>query len=79
MLDNDPSTFKEAIKIKYSSEWLVAMKDEIRTMSINNVSYLVEIPKGVEIVGLRWVYKTKYDSKRNIERFKIRLIVKGFT
>ena len=51
MLDNDPSIFKEAIKIKYSSESLIAMMNEIRTMSINNVSYLVEIPKGVETVG----------------------------
>ena len=38
-----------------------------------------EIPKGAKTVGCKWVYKTKRDSKGKIERYKARLIVKGFT
>jgi hypothetical protein len=30
-------------------------------------------------VGCKWLYKTKYDSKGKVERFKGRLIAKGFT
>ena len=37
------------------------MKDEIRSMSTNDVWDLVEIPKGANTMGYRWVYKTKYD------------------
>jgi hypothetical protein len=33
----------------------------------------------MEPVGYKWVYKTKRDSKRNVERFKVRLVAKGFT
>ena len=33
---------------------------------------------GVKIVGCKWVYKTKYDSKENVERYKARLLAKCF-
>jgi hypothetical protein len=78
-IQTDPSSFKEAMKSRHSSEWLDAMKDEMKSMSTNDVWDLVEIPKGAKMVGCKWVYKTKQDSKGNIERFKARLVAKGFT
>jgi hypothetical protein len=48
-------------------------------MSTNRVWDLEEIPKQAKTVGYRWVYKIKYDSRENIERFKARLMAKGFT
>jgi hypothetical protein len=48
-------------------------------MSSNDVWNLVEIPDGAKRVGYKWVYKTKYDSKGKIERFKAKLVAKGFT
>ena len=55
------------------------MEDEMKSMSANKVWDLEEISKGAKIVGCIWVYKTKCDSKGNIERFKARLVEKGFT
>ncbi|WVZ57975.1 LOW QUALITY PROTEIN: hypothetical protein U9M48_008298 [Paspalum notatum var. saurae] len=55
------------------------MEDEMRSMSINKVWDLEEIPKGTKTVSSKWVYKTKRDSKENIERHKARLVAKGFT
>jgi hypothetical protein len=63
----------------YSSKWLDAMEDEIRSMSVNKVWDLEEIPKVAKTVGCKWVYKTKCDFNGNIERFKTRLMAKGFT
>jgi hypothetical protein len=56
-----------------------AMEDEMRSMSTNRVWDLEEISKGAKTVGCKWVYKTKCDSKENIERFKARLVAKCFT
>jgi hypothetical protein len=55
------------------------MEDEIKSTSINKVWDLEPIPKRAKTVGCKWVYKTKRDSQGNIERFKVRLVAKGFT
>jgi hypothetical protein len=36
-IEIDPSSFKEAMKSRHSSEWLDAMKDEMKSMSTNDV------------------------------------------
>jgi hypothetical protein len=77
-MEGDPTSFEEAIRSVHSSEWLEAMKDKMKSMSTNDVWDLEEIPKGAKTVGCKWVYKTKCDSKGNIERYKARLVVKGF-
>ena len=70
---NDPTSFEESMTSGHSSKWLEAMNDEIKSMSINDVWDLVEIPEGVKKVGCKWGYRTKHDSKGNVERFKARL------
>jgi hypothetical protein len=44
-IEGDPTSFEEAMKSAYSSKWLDAMEDEMRSISINKVWYLEEIPK----------------------------------
>jgi hypothetical protein len=36
-MEGDPTSFEEAMRSAYSSKWLEAMKDEMRSMSINKV------------------------------------------
>ena len=72
-----PPHLKEAMRNAHSSKWLEAMQDKMRSMSTNSVWDLEKIPKGAKTVGCRWVYKIKYDSKGNVERFKVRLVAKG--
>jgi hypothetical protein len=78
-MEDDPTSFEESMRSEYSSKWLDAMKDEIKSMSTNKVWDLEEIPKRAKTVGCKWVYKTKYDSYGNIDKFKARLVAKGYT
>ena len=75
-MEGDPTSFEEAMRSAHSSKWLEAMEDEMKSMKTNRVWNLETIPKGAKTVGYKWVYKTKYNSKGNVERFKARLVVK---
>ncbi|RDX81853.1 hypothetical protein CR513_37428, partial [Mucuna pruriens] len=49
------------------------IKDNVQT---NN---LVELPEGVKLIGCKWIFKIKKNSKGNIKRYKTRLVAKDFT
>jgi hypothetical protein len=78
-IEGAPSSFEEAMSRPDASKWQDAMEDEMRSMSANKVWDLEEIPKGAKLVGYKWVYKVKYDSEGNIEKYKGRHVAKGFT
>ena len=78
-IENDPVTFSQAMNDVNSDKWLEAMKDELKSMVQNEVWDLVELPEGHQKVGCKWVFKTKRDSHGNLERYKARLVSKGFT
>ena len=39
---------------------------------------LVDVPKGVKPTGCRWVFKVKYNTDDSVNRYKARLVVKGY-
>ena len=50
----------------------------MKTMEDNDVSDLVKLLEGAKLIGCKWIFKTKRDSNDNIERYKARLVTKGF-
>ena len=78
-MEKYPTSYEEAMRSPHSSIWMKAMEDEMKSMSSKDVWDLEEIPKGAKTVGCKWVYKIKYDSKGNIEKYKARLVAEGFT
>ena len=75
----DPTTFEEAIISPDKEKWLVAMDKEMPSLKANDVYELVELPKNRQTVGSKWVYKRKFKSDGSVERFKSRLVAKGFS
>ena len=78
-LEDDPIYFSQAKQCVNFENWIDAIKDEMKSMEDNDVWDLVELPKGVKSVGCKWFFKTKRDSKGNVERYKAHLVAKGFT
>ena len=77
--ENDPKSFSQAMSCKELELWYNAMKDEMSSMRCNDVWDLVELPNGAKVIGCKWVFKTKKYSLGNIERYKAKLVAKGFT
>ena len=78
-VEDDPITFSQVVGGSESTLWYNSMKDEMNSMANNQVWDPVELPKGAKVIGCKWVLKTKRDSLGNIERYKVRLVAKGFT
>ena len=55
------------------------MKDEIKSMEHNDVWDLVKLLEIEKSIGCKWIYKTKQDSKGNVEINESCLVTKGFT
>jgi hypothetical protein len=49
-MEDDPTSYEEAMRSAHSSKWLAAMKDEMKSMSANKVWDLKTILKGAKTV-----------------------------
>eukprot|EP00253_Pinus_taeda_P034724 PITA_34724 len=54
------------------------MDKEIEAIENNDTWDLINLPKDKNLIGVKWVYKTKLNEKGQIDRFKVRLVAKGF-
>ena len=54
------------------------MSFEMMSLYKNDVWILVEPPEGRKIVGSKWVYNVKKDADGNVERYKARVVARGF-
>jgi Reverse transcriptase (RNA-dependent DNA polymerase) len=55
------------------------MKEELKASEKNKTWVIVQLPKEKKSVGCKWVYKIKYNSNETVERYKTRLVIKGYT
>jgi len=76
---NVPDTYSEAIHSENSHNWKEAMNDEIRALNENETWQLQEMPENKKALDCKWVYKIKETPDGTIERYKARLVVKGFS
>ncbi|KAL6331545.1 hypothetical protein AAG906_011485 [Vitis piasezkii] len=71
-----PNTIQEALKI---SEWKKAVQDEIDALEKNGTWTITDLPVGKRPVGCKWIFTIKYKADGSVERFKARLVARGFT
>ena len=73
---SEPASFHQVVQF---FEWNDAMAREITALELNNTWTLTQLPPSKSPIGCKWVYRIKYHPYATIERYKTRLVVKGFT
>eukprot|EP00253_Pinus_taeda_P031401 PITA_31401 len=72
---DDPVHFEDAVN---EDKWIEAMNEEIDAIEKSKTWELVEPPEGKDVIGVKWVDKTKSNAEGKIDRHKARLVVKGY-
>ncbi|CAI7806087.1 unnamed protein product, partial [Closterium sp. NIES-54] len=77
-MPGEPATLKEALEISDAEEWKKAMESELKSIEENGTWELVELPEGRKAITSKWLFKIKSDADGKIERYKSRLVAKGY-
>ncbi|MCO5606886.1 hypothetical protein L7F22_061077 [Adiantum nelumboides] len=74
-----PLSVHDAFASSESKEWHAAILDELQALEEANTWELVPPPEHHNIVSCKWLLKKKYHPNGSTDRYKARLVARGFT
>ncbi|CAI7862462.1 unnamed protein product [Closterium sp. NIES-53] len=74
----EPATLKQTLESSDAEDWKQAMESEMKCIVENSTWELVQIPEGRKAITSKWLFKIKSDADGKIERYKSRLVAKGY-
>lgn len=74
----EPATHQEAMRSPHAQQWREAMDAEMESLHANGTWELEQLPPGSKALPCKWVFKVKQHADGSIERFKARVVAKGF-
>jgi hypothetical protein len=63
----------------FGQQWIEAIDRELNEITANGTWEIAPVPEEANIVTSRWVFDVKYLLSGDIERFKARLVARGFS
>ena len=73
---HEPNSVEEALS---SPQWSEAMNVEFQSIQDNNTWELVPRPSNKKVIGVKWIYKVKFHSDGSLDKYKSRLVAKGYS
>ena len=75
----DPKTLKEALQRSDADRWYHAALEEVESLIENGTFTVRERKPGDKPIGARWVLRVKRKADGSIERYKGRVVAKGYS
>jgi hypothetical protein len=75
----EPTSFAEAMSSADRDKWELAAKDEMDSIQQAGTWTLTPLPASRQAIGCRWVFKIKRKADGSVDRYKMRLVAKGFS
>lgn len=78
-IESEPSSYMDAMKSSDSNMWRQSMDEEFNNLQENGTWEVIDKPIDKNILGCKWVFKIKRGPDGNVNRYKSRLVAKGYT
>jgi hypothetical protein len=79
LVDDTPTSIIEAYASLDADYWKEAIRSEMDSILSNGTWKLSELPFGCKPMGCKWVFKKKLKPDDTIDKYKTRLVAKGYT
>ena len=76
--DADPKTYKQAMRLPDAGKWLEACAAEVASLVENKVHEVVDRPASHRVITSKWVFKKKRGMTGAVEKYKARIVARGF-
>jgi len=78
LIEEDPKTYQEVVRSINATFWKEAIKSEIESLQSNKTWELTDLPKHCRPISSKWIFKKKLRSDGTIDKYKARVVVRGF-
>nr|GFD22576.1 calcineurin B-like protein 4 [Tanacetum cinerariifolium] len=78
MVEIKPMSNREAVTSPEGHQWKESIKSEIDYIFQNHTWELVDLHPGCKPLGYKWIFKKKIKADGTIDKYKARLVIKGF-
>jgi len=78
LMDDTPKTIEEAYSSLDTDLWKKTVQSEMDSIMSNGTWEMVDRPYRCKPMGCKWVFKKKFRPDGTIEKYKTRLVAKGY-
>lgn len=78
-METEPRTLAEAMKRPDAEKYIECAIEEVKAHLENGTWKVVRLPKGKRAIGSRWVFKIKRNADGSVDRYKGRIVAKGYS